>query len=363
MRILGAVASVVVCAGTVLAAVAIPGDARRGAELFEKQKCVTCHAVNAKGGKSAPDLGRTLGRQFTPSSLAATMWNHAPAMWSAMEKAGIEKPKLTEDQAADLFAFFYSARYFEKPGDAARGKLAFTSKGCADCHDPYGSGVGPAIAKWESVTDPIELARMMWNHAPRMKQALASKNRAWPVLTAAELNDMVVYLQNLPATKGKLASFAPASAETGQRLFGLKGCADCHKGAQSLENRKTARTVADFAAAMWNHAAKMKQQGELNQAEMSRLVGYLWSIQYFEDAGNAQRGKQVFAAKHCASCHAGGGAPQIAGRGTVHSFTVVAALWQHGPQMQAQMKQKNVAWPRFEGTQMSDLISFLNASK
>jgi mono/diheme cytochrome c family protein len=351
-----------VVVGSVFAAAAIPGDSRRGAQLFESQKCVTCHAVNGKGGNAAPDLGRTLGRDFTPSSLAATMWNHAPAMWQAMEKTGIARPALSEDQAADLFAFFYTARYFEKPGDAGRGKQAFQAKGCADCHDPYNSGVGPAIAKWEAVTDPIELARHMWNHAPQMKKALASKSRAWPTLTAAEMNDMVVYLQNLPATKGKLASFSAASPETGERLFGLKGCAGCHTGAQSLENRKTNRSVADFAAGMWNHAAKMTQRGELNSEEMRRLVGYLWSVQYFEAAGNAQRGKQVFAAKQCGSCH-GVSAPQIAGKGRVHSFVLVSALWRHGAQMQSEMRKKNIAWPRFEGSQMSDLLAYLGAGR
>ena len=36
------------------------------------------------GGKIGPDLGRIIDRGFTPASLAATMWNHAPAMWHAM---------------------------------------------------------------------------------------------------------------------------------------------------------------------------------------------------------------------------------------------------------------------------------------
>ena len=33
---------------------------------------------------------------------------------------------LNEQAAADLFAYFYSARFFEMPGDAARGKRAFS---------------------------------------------------------------------------------------------------------------------------------------------------------------------------------------------------------------------------------------------
>ena len=55
-------------------------------------------------------------------------------MWGAMESAGIEKPKLSPEDAADLFAFFYSARFFEGPGDAARGQQTFNSRQCGVCH-------------------------------------------------------------------------------------------------------------------------------------------------------------------------------------------------------------------------------------
>jgi len=40
-------------------------------------------------------------------------------------------------------------------------------------------------------------------------------------------------------------------------LFDLKGCAKCYAGKMSLENRFANRTFTDFAASMWNHAAKM----------------------------------------------------------------------------------------------------------
>ena len=39
---------------------------------------------------------------------------------------------------------------------------------------------------------------------------------------------------------------------------------------------------------------------------------------------------------------------------------MISALWRHGPKMLTMMQQKNVAWPRFDGTQMADVIAFLN---
>jgi mono/diheme cytochrome c family protein len=110
-----------------LRAATIAADSARGAQLFESLSCVQCHSINGKGGTVAPDLGRRIDRDFTPASLAATMWNHAPAMWAAIRTRNISPGDLDEQAAADLFAYFYSARFFEKLGDAGRGKRLFTS--------------------------------------------------------------------------------------------------------------------------------------------------------------------------------------------------------------------------------------------
>src|SRR3989442_713433 len=112
----------------------IPGDSERGEKLFETERCIQCHSLHGKGGKTAPDLGKRIDRTFTPALLASTMWNHAPVMWAAIEGSKIEKPRLSPEGAADLFAFFYSTRFFDKPGDASRGKQVFHTKHCGDCH-------------------------------------------------------------------------------------------------------------------------------------------------------------------------------------------------------------------------------------
>ena len=112
----------------------LPGNARQGALLFREKRCIECHSFQAIGGSGAPDLARRSAREYTPNRLAAVMWNHAPAMWGAMAQKGIAVPALGEREAADLYAYFYSVRYFDRPGDAARGKALFATKRCGQCH-------------------------------------------------------------------------------------------------------------------------------------------------------------------------------------------------------------------------------------
>jgi mono/diheme cytochrome c family protein len=103
---------------------------------------------------------------------------------------------------------------------------------------------------------------------------------------------------------------------------------------------------------------------QLTADEMRQIIGYLWARQYFRGTGSADRGKAVFAAKQCATCHndPASGAPKLAkGKDAYSDITMVSALWGHGPQMLGMMSQKKIPWPRFTAAQMSDLIAYLNS--
>jgi cytochrome c2 len=145
----------------------------------------------------------------------------------------------------------------EKPGDEARGVRVF--KRCTECHDLSATkpGGGPPVAAWESLGDPIALAAQMWNHSAQMHAAMIAKKVKWPQLDGQELTDLLVYLQSNRAGKGMYGEFG--SAEKGQALFEERGCTSCHKKANSLENRGGHRTMADLAAAMWDHSPQMRQ--------------------------------------------------------------------------------------------------------
>jgi mono/diheme cytochrome c family protein len=343
------------------------GDARRGEQLFRTESCVECHSINGRGGGIASDLGKHTDRDFTPSVMASLMWNHAPEMWPAMRKEGIVKATLSPESAADLFAYFVSARYFEKPGDAARGKQAFGARHCADCHgitDSKAAGA-PPVARWESLADPTVLVQQMWNHGPQMRRAYAERKLQWAPLTSQELRDMLVYLQGLPQTRQLATAFSFPPSESGAALFQSKGCAECHKGNLTLENRLRNQNLTDLAVDMWNHQSSMKQQPpNLSQEEMRQLLGYLWTKEYFRGGGDAERGKKVFKDKSCATCHnnASSGAPPLGKTaGGYSDITMISALWDHGPRMLERMKEQKLPWPRFTAEQMADLIAYLNS--
>ena len=96
----------------------LPGSAARGEQLLVAKGCANCHSLDGRGGNGAPDLTRTPPHATAPGLLASAMWNHAPIM-------GEQKAELTSAEAADLFAYMYSALYFAPAGDVTRGKGVF----------------------------------------------------------------------------------------------------------------------------------------------------------------------------------------------------------------------------------------------
>jgi len=367
MSMLRVVAATAVVSWSALAASIVPGDARRGEQLFQSEQCVQCHSFQGKGGSAAPDLARRVDRNFTPALMASLMWNHAPQMWAGMNKAGVSKTSLAPEAAADLFAYFISARYFEKPGDAGRGKQLFMAKHCGDCHGITESKYtgAPPVAKWESLADPVILVQQMWNHAGKMQEAFAERKYKWSQLTPQELTDILVYLQNLPETRNLATNFAFPPSANGQTLFESKGCIKCHTGKMALENKLKNATMTEIAADMWNHAPNMiKPAPTLSQEEMRQVVSYIWARQYFQASGSAERGKRVFTSQGCAGCHndPSSGAPKpTKGKEAQPDITMISVLWEHGPRMLERMTERKQAWPRFTAQQMTDLIAYLNS--
>ncbi|MDE3195529.1 MAG: c-type cytochrome [Acidobacteriota bacterium] len=346
-------------------AAVIQMDSARGDRLLESQGCVQCHKFKGIGAGTAPDFGRVLDRGYTPADLVSAMWNHAPTMWATIKAKGVKTGDIDEQAAADLFAAFLSVRYFEAPGDAGRGKRLFEARTCSACHG-LTSSPNPAakpINQWQTLTDPAGIVGAMWNHSPDMRSELAKSSLKWPELSPQDLSDLLVYLRNaVRPAHAELPGFRVSQSAAGADLFQSKGCIACHPNAKPPSRM----TLTAVAAAMWNHASLLKDKApRIDADEMRALLGYYWGNRFLDVEGNAAHGRKLFRSKHCVTCHAGAGpGPDLAAKaGSYTAVTMLSALWGHGPDMLARMKDRKIAWPTFKAGEMEDLIAALNEKK
>jgi len=346
-------------------ACAAGADSARGAEVLRRENCLLCHSLRGEGGGIAPDLGRRLGQSFTPAALTSLMWNHAPTMWAEMNARHVPYPKLSDQDANDLFAFLYSVRFFDRAADSGRGKQLFDERHCSECHSlkEPAKGPGTAVSNWKSLSDPIGLVQQMWNHSSAMKGALEKRKDLRVTLTGQELTDLTLYLQG--ATKngtnapGSLTVPDPAS---GKPLFD-SNCAQCHKASLSLDRRLSNMTLNDIAADMWNHVSRMLPMPMTDPEDMRKIAAYVWQLQFQGTAGNGGKGRKVFVEKRCAVCHddpSFSAAKFVRGERMLNPVSMIPVLMNHGPEMQEQMKQRGISWPMLTPDDVSNLVSYLN---
>ncbi len=186
-----------------------------------------------------------------------------------------------------VFTAIVAARA-EPPGDAARGHETFAAKACALCHLPRGQdGVGPALEQLRRPQGAFALAGRLWNHAPAMFTVLKMENLQWPQISAAEMADLMAYLEADPARDP-----APDTSK-GQVMLLRKGCLKCHslrgEGARLAPDLSAQRPAYEsgvaWATRMWGHtpamAAKAIEVGVLYprfaEDEMLNLVAFLRS--------------------------------------------------------------------------------------
>lgn len=85
-----------------------------------------------------------------------------------------------------------------------------------------------------------------------------------------------------------------------------------------------------------------------------------------EPAGDAERGRAVFATKQCARCHRPRGEQGIGPvledlRRPQGAFELAGRLWNHAPAMFTAFKGEGLEWPQMTQAEMQDLMAYLQA--
>jgi len=236
----------------------------------------------------------------------------------------VRVPEDREDGAREAFA-------------TRRGMQLLGELGCVNCHDP-GEGEelilrrqGPDLAEVGDRASEGWLRK--WLASPRMIKSHA----VMPELfygdegDEADLNALVAYLGSLGGTSsGETGWDKPGSTGRGETLYGEVGCIACHgtvSGAGdppwalgSLRGKWTHATLAKFL----HDPASLRPHGrmpgmDLDESESRDIAAYMlkeWGGAATPASAAASpsddlvtRGREVFIAKGCVSCHAVAGQP------------------------------------------------------
>lgn len=355
-----------------------------GWDLFGTKGCGGCHSIRGVGGVSGPDLATIQGpKSFL--DIGAAMWNHLPKMAEEMRAARVPRPTLTPTDAANLIAFVFTARYFDSGGDAKTGERLFASKGCAHCHAVGGTGghVGPELDWLKRANSPVLVAAAMWNHGPKMTEAMRAAGISRPTFSGNELADVIAYVTSAARdTGGDTQQVVPGTPARGAQLFEQKKCSTCHavggRGGRVGPDLGTPGhhiSLTQLAARMWNHApamaVRMKDRGidfpTLSGQDFANLLAYFYVSRYFDETGDRRRGQELLQAKGCLGCHTirgkgGTGGGDFAKSGLVGTpASLVAGMWNHGRYMEALADKRHVAWPTVTGKELGDIATYLGS--
>ncbi len=177
----------------------------------------------------------------------------------------------------------------------------------------------------------------------------------------------------------------PDNPTAGARLFVQKGCVRCHGLASDdarvgpdLGRIRFRGTIMDLAGSFWNHSPVMREKMQdlkiqvprLDSREMSDLLAFLTAYRYYltevGQPGSPATGKALFTSKGCVRCHGTDAwekpGPDLARyRGRYSAIFVAQAMWNHGAEMATVMRGQGIAWPKFAGHEMGDLLAYLQS--
>ena len=299
--------------------------------------------------------------------MASLMWNHAPRMWAEMKQQGVTKPSLIAARRRPTCSRISFRRGISKSPEmrrAASRRSRPSTAPIATASPPlrwrprlrWPSGIrSPTRWCWRSRCGIT--ARKCARSSPRRRSAGSS-------LTAQELTDMLVYLQNLPETRSLAANFSFPPTDSGREAVPVQGLRRMPHGKTGAREPPAQPDPDGDRGGHVEPPAKYEESAA--RACRRRRCGRSSPT---SGRGSISSGRATSsAARKCTTRRTArratnrGPAPKLARGKDGHSqITMVSALWDHGPQMLELMNEKKLAWPHFTAQQMSDLIAYLNS--
>lgn len=266
------------------------------------------------------------------------------------------------------------------PGNPLAGSRLFTEKGCLRCHSIHGMGgvMGPDLGQGILNRPLLEIAGVMWNHAPGMEHVFQEQRVSRPKFEPGEMASLLAFLYYL----GSLDP--PGNPAAGARLYREKQCQVCHslgdvggKIGPALDKYSRYASPIYLTTALWNRGKAMAEAMErigvpratLQGNDISDLLAYIRSVsggaqRIYMKPGNPRRGEALFAQKRCAECHrvkdhGEGIGPDLRVKLEGSLMRIAGAMWTHGPKMWAKMSERGIAVPVLTEVETADLISYL----
>jgi mono/diheme cytochrome c family protein len=265
-------------------------------------------------------------------------------------------------------------------GNPFRGRELFQQKRCSDCHPVWGHGgsLGPEITVAVAGKTWDELLGTFWNHTPRMIDEIGRRGYPWPTLDPQEMADILGYLYYLRLFDD------PGDPVRGADTYARLQCVGCHtlagRGAPiggPLDRFGAYPAPTPLAQAMWNAGPPMQREQlrlgrpipQFTGHEMADLQAYIRAEGRRSGREvallplpNPVRGAEVYRSKQCGACHdrGAGRAPDITRSALSKTAAeITGLLWNHSYAMGNEMAARGVPFPRFSGSELSDLIAHL----
>jgi len=182
-------------------AAAQPRNPEAGQAVFAAKQCARCH--QPRGEQSAGPALEEIRHPQGEMELAGRLWNHLPAMFTAMAGTGARWPEISATEMGALMAYLGADGARDPEPDLFKGQVALLKKGCLKCHSlrREGGPVRPDLAERRADYESAAAwAATMWTHTPRMAEMAARQGIAYPRFAGDEMVNLIGLLRSASAT-------------------------------------------------------------------------------------------------------------------------------------------------------------------